>query len=189
MGWTCCSSSYYRRDNLIRMLASADFNGARYSVVEYAAVGNHVWQIVRDAAPDPGEPETGIVLYHIQPGGRGEGWCYKGVSAERSDVFDCPLSFLEKVPETDDAGDRAWREGVRIHHAARATRRRAVGKLDVGQKLVLRGRIFQIVQRIAGPRAAQGWIVRCDNSHNSYRMQGRLLSEAITESIECGLLR
>ena len=97
--------------------------------------GNHLWVLAQNPGQDP---FIGLFLL-----ARNEGcWGYKDLAeSDGPYAYDCPLSYLDRAPEPegccrDHTGSgRSWRDYVRDHHAAQASRRRSRPK--VGDEIVL----------------------------------------------------
>jgi hypothetical protein len=122
MGWLFRRNQ--TRDMLIEHLTGSykhdDGNGETVTLA-HKVVGNNLWA-VREDRRDYGN-ERYIMLYLMENHGgdmRQNSWGYKDIS-EASGPYesDCPLSYLDMVPQVPEPFGAAFRERVRAYHSAR----------------------------------------------------------------------
>jgi hypothetical protein len=130
MGWDFTKGQ--TREGLIRELVMPWGNGTRQCVcLVYCWKGNRtqegrLWSVRELQQKD----ETGTVvktermiavdLCEFQPG---YGWGYKGMDESVGPCYyDCPLAYLDMVPQAEGPYAQAWREKVRAYHAQRKGR-------------------------------------------------------------------
>lgn len=131
MGWTFTQGA--SRADIIRHVTKPwDTGTAEVKCLTKTALGNHLWAVFERTPKGEGggEPERFIALF-LLGSDRGYGWGYKDITESMGPAqADCPLSYLDMVPQVADA---SWREAVRAHHA---TRRQ---KFSPGETLRLAG--------------------------------------------------
>ncbi|ANX03903.1 hypothetical protein [Immundisolibacter cernigliae] len=123
MGWYF---SRQTRDQLIReLIQPQESERARSEVIAHALRGNVLWSVVRVTARQAGvldvtEGEsTTFIRCDLLQGSGGE-WGHKPLDESMHPYYySCPLRYLDMAPVR--SGE--WREGVRIHHEQRRTRR------------------------------------------------------------------
>lgn len=91
--------------------------------------GNGVlWTVFESAFPDGRPSERFIVAFLMKCWDRGGDWGFKDVTESMGPYeVNCPLGYLDMVPEAPNEWGRQWRERVRAYHA-RQSRRLEVGR-------------------------------------------------------------
>lgn len=156
---------------IVTPFATTEPVGTRY-VTAKALSGNTLWTVeeVRDQSGAPLEKCIGLYLLRKT----GEDWAYKPMSETVEPYFyDCPLRFLDMVPELRPA----WRQKVRDWHAHQAIQRAKANSLALGQKWSLVGArdISYVVIGRLKPLSGQA-----DNGR-FYRIPPKMLGEMLEE--------
>ncbi len=130
MGWTFLHNTPDKRQVVEMCTRSSD----TLRCVTKAVHGNNLWTVWYDSVTK----KKTIVLFLL---GRDRGdWGYKDITEGMGPVeCDCPLSFLEAVPEpTDSPFAKGWRERVRAYHEQEKSRRGALKALEIGKMVRLK---------------------------------------------------
>ncbi|MGB3749205.1 MAG: hypothetical protein WA961_13460 [Rhodanobacter sp.] len=126
MGWYF---SRQTRDQLIReLIRPQESECARSEVIAHTLRGNVLWSVVRVTAKQAGvldlaEGEsTTFIRCDLLQGSGGE-WGHKPLDESMHPYYySCPLRYLDMAPVRSSE----WREGVRVYHEQRRTRRASV---------------------------------------------------------------
>lgn len=130
MGWTFLHNTPDKRQVVEMCTRDSD----TLKCVKKAVHGNHLWTVWQDSVTK----NKTIVLFLL---GKDRGdWGYKDITEGMGPVeVDCPLSFLDFVPEpTDSPYAKGWREKVRKYHEQEKTRRGALKALEIGKMVRLK---------------------------------------------------
>lgn len=126
-------------------------NGVR--TLKNAWKGNNLWAVQEYQNKGDARPTRFVALYLCR--GRADsrdGWGYKDIDESMGpSETSCPISFIELVEEHEKEhgyGPRSyaaeWREKVRANHA------KGQRTLDVGQRLQLYGRDYEVAAKLDG---------------------------------------
>ena len=123
MGWYF---SRQTRAQLIRELTEPqESESTRSEVIAHALRGNVLWSVARITAKQAGfmklaaGDSINVIRCDLLQGSGGE-WGHKPLDESMHPYYySCPLRYLDMAPVR--SGE--WREGVRIHHEQRRTRR------------------------------------------------------------------
>lgn len=115
MGWSFAYQDIGRKAHIAEIMSAKHF-GPSFTPLKGRAVGNHIWQLVRQESAN----RTFITLDLIAKDRTG-GWGYKGMSEDMGPYhYDCPLSLIDAASDPINETARAWREKVREYHADKA---------------------------------------------------------------------
>ena len=131
MGWTFL----YNCPDKSQVIEECVKEQSTHVCIAKSVLGNSLWTVWRHKTKLTLE----IVLFRL---GKDNGsWGYKDMTEGMGPCYyDCPLSFLNLVPEpTDSPHAKGWREKVREHHAKEKGRRSVVKSLKVGSMVRLAG--------------------------------------------------
>lgn len=141
MGWSVEWRERPRAEFIKSRLRGWDNECAKAVLLAHSDKGNHLWKVYEITVKQgerAGQTERFIAMDQIIKE-RGQGWGYK--DQEEGDglsFYDCPLKFLDMVPEpTNSRWAAEWRQKVRAHHAKCARKRKAVRNLRIGQVVSL----------------------------------------------------
>lgn len=88
----------------------------------------HLWTISRRTDKATGAVQTVILLFLLGKDGN-YGWGYKDMTESMGPAYyDCPLAFLDAVPEPQSEYSAGWRDKVRAYHES-MRRRFSVGQV------------------------------------------------------------
>jgi hypothetical protein len=136
VGWTYLANS--TRSNVITEVLS----DRHHETVDHAIVGNTVWAVKkipdREDIPPEYRGKRFIACFLIRGNGEpGFRWGYKDMDESSGPYYyDCPLRFLEAVPDPGGYATK-WREKVVAWHRSKAARRARVAALRVGEQITL----------------------------------------------------
>jgi hypothetical protein len=146
-----------------------------------------IHKTVFDAAGKQVSKERFIAVDLIRWGGGwrtkpGLGWGYKDMTEHSGPCeVDCPLVYLDpkmtdapaicrcvvgrggsREPGCEDCWATDWRERVRVYHAKRATGRRLVGQLRLGDRVYLKGCTVDsvVLDQIKPKLRGEGWVFK-----------------------------
>lgn len=172
MGWLFAYDPNFKRADQVRELNSPRTYSEGWTLLKHRLVGNHLWHLVQR----PNGQRT-IGLFLLKGGGRTMGWGYKDMCEDSYPYYyDCPLSLLDAcTPPTSDNA-RKWRELVRVWHARRRNKPKAVP----GLKVHYGDKTYTLVEPV-GRRL--GWWVKDEHGFN-YRMNSRQLSRALFNEVK-----
>lgn len=147
----------------------------RYAPIAHSCVGNNLW-IVHERNTDADPSLDHRVLSLCLLASSRDGWGYKDMSESMGPYeSDCPLKFLDMVPDPGGYAT-AFRERVRVFHAAKTQKRKAMKALAVGQR----------VQMIPGcsveslTLASLKPLIGYDETGKRYRIQPRHIQPQVT---------
>jgi hypothetical protein len=128
MGWTFLHEAREKQQVIEACVKSS----ATLKCVKKAVHGNHLWTIFENSVTK----SKSIVLFLLA---KSQGcWGYKDMTEHMGPhYYDCPVSFLDEVPEPDSPYSAGWREGVRTYHAKEKERRTHLKNLAVGSMIKL----------------------------------------------------
>ena len=171
MGWTFnCSRSFGKKELVAELRQQARF-GECQRMIKSSAVGNHHWYVAEILAT--GERYIGLDL--MQSGYPDHGWGYKDMTEGCGPCYyDCPLGFLDLVPNVPEPYGAEWREKVRAHHASRLAKLRNPHK--PGDMVSYGGTTYTLVQN----QGRRGWSVTPgrDPYWHTLRMTSKQLAQA-----------
>lgn len=148
MGWSFACDPKVGKADIVKQLKNEGFSRHWMEGVEIVAtrvVGNNVWQVLK--SPDG---KLGITLTLLQSGYPEMGWGWKSIDETHGpNEKDCPLSFLDMVPDPGSYAT-AWRAGVREYHAQQRTKT----QLKVGDPVKIYGKPYRLREK-----ARRGWVV------------------------------
>ena len=134
-----------------KQLADHLISGNGVKTIKHCFKGNNLWA-VQEGTTHSGLPVRFIALYLIRgsdtysarTGKRSrDGWGYKDMDESSGPYYyNCPLSYLDMVPEPDSQYAKEWRAKVRENHA------KAGRKLVEGQKIKLYGREYTVGEKV-----------------------------------------
>lgn len=144
MGWTSYYADIYTSGKVDRkkikaicdnQLTWTDERGSR-NVIKSSIVGNTYYAAVEHVQPD-GSRKVWAAVTRFQTGEKnGFGnFCYKGMDETVGPYYyDCPLSILNLLTETEYEYAKEWREKVRLWHEKQKEKRGkpSLGKLPLG---------------------------------------------------------
>ena len=172
MGWLFACNRNHDRQACIEELRRPSRYGEGQRLLKSTVVGNHHWYVAEIIAT--GERYIGLDL--MQSGYPQHGWGYKDMTESCGPCYyDCPLGFLDLVPNVPEPYGAEWREKVRQHHAKRADKRRNPPK--PGDLVSYGGTTYTLVQNLG----RRGWSVAAPggNPHwHTMRMTSRQLAQA-----------
>lgn len=117
-----------RTDRTVKRFTSTDGAAMEWEVLDHSLRGNHLWKVVRYKKNDKEELFIALDLLAYR---KGDGAGYKDMGESSGPYYyDCPLKFLEMVPETPRSeqqiewdnkqhGGLSWRDRVRAFHAGK----------------------------------------------------------------------
>lgn len=159
-------------------LADHLISGNGVHTVAHCFKGNNLWAVQEytypartyDDKPHPkaGETVRFIALYLLRgSNGSRDGWGYKDMDESAGPYYyNCPLSYLDMVPEPDAEFAKCWRIKVREYHA-KATR-----QLTRGQQIKLYGQDYEVVE---GPRPDGSYAIRMVGYGGHFKMPKRMI--------------
>lgn len=129
MGWTFLHNAPDKRQVIEMCTRSSD----TLKCVMKAVHGNHLWTVWENSVTK----KKSIILFLL---GKDRGnWGYKDITEIMGPwEYDCPLSFLDAVPEPDTRSAKEWREKVRAYHDQEKSRRKVLKSLEIGKMIRLR---------------------------------------------------
>lgn len=129
MGWTFLHNTPDKRQVIETCTRGSD----TLKCVMKAVHGNHLWTVWQDLVTK----KKSIILFLL--GKKLGDWGYKDITEEMGPVeYDCPLSFLDFVPEPNTTYAKGWRKKVRKYHEQEISRRDALKVLDLGKMVRLK---------------------------------------------------
>lgn len=159
MGWLYgWSSKQQLVDHLNRGLVDD------YKLITNCVRGNCHWQVIEHKS---GKRYIALNLLQSYDGE----WGYKDMDESVGPCYyNCPLSYLDLAPETEDTGQYAkqWRQSVREYHAQRKPK----AKLVVGQEWALKNTRYPITVKLIKLKPLLG---RDTHSGQIYRVPRKLL--------------
>ena len=163
MGWLF-SPRWGNKEELRRHLI--DDNGLK--TIKSCWKGNNLWA-VQECTEGKYAGQKFIALYLCRNGGKYEGWDYKDMDETAGPYYyNCPLSYLDMVPDPMTTHSTPWRERVRKYWA------KANQKLQLGQMIRYGGNEYQVTRVLEGKR---GYMV--SNQCYDYR-----LTQAMVKRVE-----
>lgn len=166
MGW---SFGWYSKRDIVQYLndqQGSKHYGENYKIITNCVRGNCHWQVVEHRGG-----KRFIALNLLQS--YDKEWGYKDMDESMGPCeVNCPLSYLELAPETEDTGQYAkeWRKRVREYHA----NRKPSQKLAVGQVWKLQRTRDPITVKLTKVKPLRGYDV---NSGRLYRIPRKCLGE------------
>ncbi len=129
MGWTFLHNMPDKR----QVIEMCTRGSKTLQCVMKAVHGNHLWTVWQDSVTK----NKSIILFLL---GKNQGdWGYKDITEIMGPwEYDCPLSFLDAVPEPNTRSAKEWREKVRKYHEQEISRRDALKVLEVGKMVRLK---------------------------------------------------
>lgn len=163
MGW---SVGWSKRDlvNHLNDQGGAKHWGDNYTVIANCVRGNCHWQVMEHRGGKR------FIALNLLQSFDGE-WGYKDMDESMGpNYYNCPLSYLDLAPETEDMGQYAknWRQKVREYHA----KRKPSQKLAVGQEWALQNTRYPITVRLTKLKPLLG---RDVGTNKLYRVPRRCL--------------
>lgn len=131
MGWT----HLYNCPDKNQVIAECTRESSNHVCVAKSVHNNSLWTVWKNKTTQNLE----IVLFLLS---KDQGsWGYKDMSEGMGPYYyDCPLSFLEMVPEpTDSPHSKGWREAVRKYHTKEKEHRSVIKSLKIGSMVRLNG--------------------------------------------------
>ncbi len=166
MGWSFAYADVGRKAHVAEIMSAKHF-GPDFTPIKGRAVGNHIWQLVRQESAN----RTFITLDLIAKDRNG-GWGYKGMSEDMGPYYyDCPLSLIDAASDPINESAAKWREDVRKYHAAKLPKK----TLAPGLVVEYGGHQYRLESPWA-PR--KGWSVTRLDDGCRFRMNARQLSSA-----------
>lgn len=171
MGWLY---GHDTRESLVRHLSNPARISAGFTLLKTRIVGARMWQLIRKE--DTGER---FIHLNLMQGRNGPyGWGYKDMSEHSGPYYyDCPLSLIDEATAPANDTAREWREKVRAYHAMK----RAASKPAPGISVTHGGTEYRLDQP-RGPR--RGWNVTRVSDGMQFRMNARILSEALRAQVQ-----
>lgn len=112
-----------------------------FKTVEHSISGNHLWAVVDIEYPDHPEFNARFIALYLLSSGDADGWGYKDLEETMGPCeADCPLRFLDLVPEPDPEKHpyaKGWRDKVRAFHAGKRERASVTKTIKPGQRWML----------------------------------------------------
>lgn len=140
MGWTFSNDPSFRRADLIKQLKSPG-QWHPCKLLKSRAIGNNFWALVEGSS---GVRFVCLVL--MKGGGKDSGWGHKDIDESMGPLeVNCPISYLDGLPEPINSPSKEWRERVRAYHA----KAMAQSKLAEGDVVEYAGRRFQLASRMS----------------------------------------
>lgn len=155
--------------NTRKELADHLIQGNGVHTLKHCFAGNNLWA-VQEVDTTDGKRIRFLALYLIK--GRNnsrDGWGYKDMDETAGPYYyNCPLSYLDMVPDPMTTHSTPWRERVRKYWA------KANQKLQLGQMIRYGGNEYQVTRVLEGKR---GYMV--SNQCYDYR-----LTQAMVKRVE-----
>ena len=172
MGWLFSCNRGHDKATLVAELRRPSRYGDKQRLLKSTVVGNNHWYVAEILAT--GERYIGLDL--MQSGYPDHGWGYKDLCESMGpNQVNCPLGFLDLVPNIPEPYGAAWRERVKAYHAQRSAKRRNPPKQ--GDMVVYGGKTYKLVLNLG----RKGWSVvpEGDNPHwHTLRMSSKQLAQA-----------
>lgn len=137
--------------------------------------GNRLWTVMQGDYPDHPELNEKFILLFLLASDRTDGWGYKDIAETSGPAYyDCPLKFLEMVPEPDH--NYGWRKGVRDWHAGKREQADVAKTIAAGQRWMLNekygAKACEIVR--PAPRHKGQWYAKIEGE--TYRVRPSMLA-------------
>ena len=164
MGWSFNWSPSFGKEDLINRFLSKGFFVEGCSVIDSRVTGSAFWAVLEH------DGKRAIWLALMAPGGKDEGYGYKGIDETSGPSrVDCPMVLIRQCTEPTNEYSRAWREEVKNHHAQQASLQKMQREIKAGLRLECAGMTFTTMQP-AGPGSRQGWVVKQEGTGKLFRM-------------------
>ena len=175
MGWLFSCNRSHDKAALIEELRRPSRYGDKQRLIKSTVVGNNHWYVAEIVdGPDAGKRYIG--LDKMQSGYPDHGWGYKDMCESMGPVeVNCPLGFLDLVPEPPEPYGPGWRERVRAYHAERNARRRNPPK--AGDMVKYGGKVYKLVSSLG----RRGWSVAPEGT-NEYWMTLRMTNYQLAQA-------
>lgn len=175
MGWLF-STRWRTKDELVRHLTEAqgcthtlrDESGKTIGEVRgsmetlaHSVRGNHLWSVMEAKYPERPDLDVRFIALFLMACDRRNGdWGYKDLEESMGpNECDCPLKYLEMVPEPDH--NYGWRERVRAWHAGKRDQAKRAKTIAPGQRWLLSDRYGGGSCEILAPTRPKGhWTAR-----------------------------
>lgn len=167
MGW----SYHYNADTKAKIVAYllGERLGERYTVLDKATVGNHLWTVTEDKTNGDKFIHVDLLSYSRTDAC----WGYKTISESAGpSACDCPLRFLDLVPEPER--NYGWREHVRAYHEADAAARARRKALAPGVTVTLYGMDYRLDKNIG----RKGWHATRVTDGMPFRIKANQMKDA-----------